>query len=107
MSEYIWCPECETTFPEDDIEYVQTAAETRDSPAEYISRCPNCGAVEPCFENAYYCEHCENYYHSYKMSEIERMCQGCFDSSVRKLKKFVESHGNKTDDAVLSFLLDF
>jgi hypothetical protein len=35
------------------------------------------------------------------------MCQACFDTSVKKLKKFVEASGDKADDAVLSFLLDF
>ena len=71
------------------------------------TRCPCCGETEPDLEDAYECEHCGGVYHAYKFSEIDGMCQKCFDDSVNKLKKYVEAHGDETDNKVLSFLLDF
>ena len=106
-ADYYWCTECETTFPSSELEFVLVKAETREEPAEYVERCPNCGSVEPDLEEAFYCEYCNEAYHSYKFCEVDGMCQGCFDTSVKKLRKFVEAHGDKADNAVLSFLLDF
>lgn len=104
---YKWCYSCENTFLEDDLEVVCVSHGDRYSPPEYITRCPCCGEAEPDLEDAYECEHCGGVYHAYKFSEVDDMCQKCFDDSVNKLKKYVEAHGDKADNAVLSFLLDF
>lgn len=104
---YKWCYSCENTFLEDELENVCVSHGDRYSPPEYVTRCPCCGQVEPDLEDAYYCEYCDTAHHIRKFSEVDDMCQKCFDESVKKLKKFVEAHGDKADNAVLSFLLDF
>lgn len=106
-SELQYCPVCDSTFYEDDIERVCVSHGDRYSPPEYEARCPSCGEIEPDFQDAFRCEYCTKEYPDSKLSEVEGMCQKCFDDSVKELKFFVETYGSDAESKVLSFLLDF
>lgn len=107
MRDIVYCPICNNAFADSEVEYIQVGAETRDSPAEYVSRCPFCGATDEGFEEGFECEYCDEMYPDPKHSEVECMCQKCFDESVKKIRKLIDAHGDKTDTAVYTYLLSF
>lgn len=99
-----YCPECKSFFRWSDVGYEDYPA-TRYDPPERVEYCPCCGSDEGGIESAHECKYCEEGY--LYGSELDDMCQSCFDKSVKKLTKFVELNGDEKDSAVLSFLLDY
>ena len=107
MRDIVYCPICNNAFADSEVEYIQTTAGDRYSPPEYVSRCPFCGATDEGFEEGFECEYCDEMYPDFKLSEVECMCQKCFDESVKKIRKYIDSHGDKADTAVFTYLLSY
>ena len=107
MRDIVYCPICNNAFADSEVEYIQTTAGDRYSPPEYVSRCPFCGAIDEGFEEGFECEYCDEMYPDFKLSEVECMCQKCFDESVKKIRKYIDSHGDKADTAVFTYLLSY
>ena len=70
MSDVVYCPICNNAFADSEVEYIQVGAETRDNPAEYVSRCPFCGATDEGFEEGFECEYCDEMYPDFKLSDL-------------------------------------
>lgn len=106
MRDVVYCPICNNAFADSEIEHIQTAAGDRYSPPEYVARCPFCGAIGEGFEEGFECEYCNEMYPDYQYSEVDGMCQCCFDTSIKKIGRYIDAHGDKADTAVFSLLLN-